>query len=66
MPISSDCHTLSGDQIPDLVMRFSTHTIYDALQLGDLEPGDAIEVTLTGTLVDGCEFTASDCLFIRE
>ncbi len=55
-----DCHEVGGDGIPDLSVKFSTQALLD-----DLEAADArgeIELVLSGNLLDGTPFTASDCV----
>jgi hypothetical protein len=59
-----DCHELGGDGIDDLVIRFSTRQVARTLQLDGANRGDAIELTVSGYLSDGREFTASDCITI--
>ncbi len=59
------CHDLSGDSIDDLVMKFRTDDVVAALELDSLNPGDEIELVVTGSLIDGTEFTSSgDCILI--
>ena len=60
-----DCHELGGDGIVDLSMKFRTDDVVAELELGDLNPGDEIELVVTASLVDGTEFTSSgDCILI--
>jgi hypothetical protein len=60
-----DCHDLSGDGIVDLVLKFRTDAVGDALLLDDLDHGDEIELVVTGSLFGGAEFTtAGDCILI--
>ena len=59
-----DCHELEGDGLDDLTLKFNTPELVAALELGDLAPGDTIELVLSGALVDGRPFTASDCILI--
>ena len=59
-----DCHTLTGDGIRDVSMKFSVPELVQELELLALPSGDAIELTLTGTLLDGTAFFASDCLHL--
>ena len=54
----------SSDGIMDLSMKFRTDDLVDALELNDLTPGDLVELVLSGTLADGCEFIAFDCVRI--
>ena len=57
-----DCHDLSGDGIDDLVLKFSTRQLVEVLELDS--PGGTVELplTITGSLLDGAEFSASDCI----
>jgi hypothetical protein len=58
------CHDLEGDGITDLSMKFRTQEVVDALQLGDFSGGDLVELVVSGALLDGRPFTASDCVVI--
>lgn len=57
-----DCHDLAGDGIDDLVVKFSTRELVEVLEFDS--PGGAVELalTITGSLLDGAEFSASDCI----
>ncbi|MHC4966450.1 MAG: DUF4350 domain-containing protein [Planctomycetota bacterium] len=57
-----DCDELPADGIMDLSMKFWSNEVVEALELGDLSPGDFVELELSGTLLDGTEFAASDCI----
>jgi hypothetical protein len=57
-----DCHDLGGDGILDLSLKFKAASVVSALQLDDVEPGESVELVLSGTLADGCAFIATDCL----
>ena len=54
----------SSDGLLDLVMKFRTDDLVSALALNDLPEGAVVEVVLTGTLGNGCAFTATDCVRI--
>lgn len=54
------CSTEGPDGITDLVMRFLTMAIADAIPQGI--PGEVREVTLTGNLLNGEPFEITDCL----
>lgn len=56
------CHELGGDGVPDLSMHFETDNVVAALELDALSPGALVELVVTGTLTDGCEFIARDCV----
>jgi hypothetical protein len=56
------CHDQEGDGIADLNLKFDRTTMTDVLELDDL-PGCAfVELELSGTLLDGTEFAATDCI----
>ena len=59
-----DCHEMEGDGIDDLTMKFSTPDVVDVLELDALEPGETVELVVSGTLQDGTPFSASDCILI--
>jgi hypothetical protein len=57
-----ECHDLEGDGITDLMMHFKTDDVVDSLELESLPPGDLVELVVSGNLLDGTAFTASDCI----
>jgi len=58
-----DCDAYpAGDGIIDQPMRFNRQLLAQALPTP--QPGDVIELTLTGNLLDGTPFTAKDCIEI--
>ncbi len=60
-----DCHGLSGDGIIDLSMKFDTQGVVTILHLNDLNPGDEVELIVTGLLLNGSPFiTVGDCVLI--
>jgi probable HAF family extracellular repeat protein len=60
-----DCDDASGDGMMDLSLKFRTDDVVEILQLDDLEFGGEVELVVTGTLLDGTEFsTAGDCILI--
>ena len=58
------CHDLGGDGIDDLSMKFRTSAVVEALDLDNLSPGTVVELVLSGSLLDGTQFNASDCVMI--
>ncbi len=56
------CHELEGDGIDDLSMKFKTDDLVPVLALDFLSPGALVELVVSGTLDDGCEFIATDCV----
>jgi hypothetical protein len=59
-----DCHELSGDGIDDLLLKFSTPELVEALELRSLSRGESVMLTLSGSLLDGTVFEVSDCIVI--
>jgi hypothetical protein len=57
-----DCHEMGGDGIMDLLLKFKTPDVVQALQLDGMSHGDVVELVVTGTLLDGTEFAAYDCI----
>jgi hypothetical protein len=57
-----DCHEMGGDGIMDLTLKFRTPDVVSALQLDGMSHGDVVELVVTGTLLDGTEFVAYDCI----
>ena len=58
------CHEAGGDGFDDLTMKFSSPAVGEALELDEFLPGDTIELMISGTLADGTEFSATDCIRI--
>lgn len=58
-----ECNALFGDGIRDLTLKFKTQDIIAAL---NLQPGQTERtLTITGTLLDGTTFAASDCIVLK-
>ena len=57
-----DCTTDGADTFDDLTLKFKTQDIVSTL--GSVSGGDAIVLTITGILLDGTPFDASDCIII--
>ncbi|MHC4419825.1 MAG: hypothetical protein ACYS1E_04455, partial [Planctomycetota bacterium] len=57
-----ECDEPPADGIMDLSMKFWSSELVEALELHNLSPGDFIELELSGALLDGTEFAASDCI----
>ena len=57
-----DCHEEAGDGFADLSMKFQSELVVSALELDDLAPGALVELTLTGTTLDGTAFQVNDCI----
>lgn len=60
-----DCWTLGSDGIADLVMTFSTSDVVSEFDLTGEAPGSTVELTITGSLLDGTEFSATDCVRVQ-
>ena len=56
------CHEVEGDGITDLSVKFRSDDLVAALELDDLPAGDLVELVVSGMLLDGTEFSASDCI----
>ncbi|MDH3217753.1 MAG: hypothetical protein OEN01_16005, partial [Candidatus Krumholzibacteria bacterium] len=57
-----DCTPQGPDSFPDLVLHFRVQDI--AIALGPISSFQPVRVTLTGRLLDGTPFAASDCVKI--
>ena len=57
-----ECDELGGDGILDLSMKFKTDAVVAALELDDLDAGALVELVVSGNLVNGTPFQASDCI----
>ena len=57
-----DCHQLEGDGAVDLSMKFRSDDVVEVLELDDLDSGALVELVVTGNLLDGTPFEASDCV----
>ena len=59
-----DCQELEGDGFADLVLKFSTPELMEMLELNSLQRQMVVTLTLRGTLLDGTELEASDCVVL--
>jgi hypothetical protein len=59
-----DCHRLRDDGLDDLVVAFSMREIAGILELDTLRRGDDVGLVISGNLVNGTPFSASDCVRI--
>lgn len=57
-----DCHAAGADGMDDLQLRISRPALIAAL--GPVSPGDQVVLTVTGQLVGGTPFSATDCATI--
>jgi len=58
-----ECTTDGPDGFDDLTLKFDAQDIVDAL--GPVSNGDELELTITGSLLDGTPFEGSDCVIIK-
>jgi len=61
-----DCGDSQEDGTLDLVVGFSFSTMVEQFQLRGLSAGDTLRLRVTGNLVDGTPFSASDCLTLSS
>jgi len=61
-----DCSEAGGDGYADLVLKFKTQDIVEALALiaDDLASGDGLSLALTGNMGDGTPIEGGDCIVI--
>jgi hypothetical protein len=66
-PVDEDeCACQVGtDGFADLVLHFSRHDLIVALGLDEEEPGTVVTITVTGALLDGTPFEATDCVTLE-
>ena len=57
-----DCHGLGADGHDDLVLRFSGATLVNELNLASFPNGEAVDLRVSGELLDGTPFVAGDCI----
>jgi hypothetical protein len=57
-----DCTTMGPDGFMDLTLKFNMQEV--AYTLGEVYFGDVLPVTISGVLLDGTAFEASDCVTI--
>ncbi len=60
-----DCSTEGPDGIDDLTLKFDTQEIVAALGLDGLARGTAVQVQLTGNLLDGTPIESYDVIIVR-
>jgi hypothetical protein len=65
-PVSSEdecaCTEEGPDGLPDLVLKFGTPEIVQAI--GSLTPGDVVTLTVTGIMSDSTEIEGTDCVVV--
>ncbi len=60
-----DCHTLTGDGVLDLSMKFDVQELVSALELDSVTKRTFVELCVIGRLNDGTPFEAWDCVRIQ-
>jgi hypothetical protein len=66
-PVDEDectCEEVGPDGFSDLVIHFSRREIITAIGLEAMAPGTEVPITVTGELLDGTPFEATDCVRI--
>jgi hypothetical protein len=58
-----ECSTEGPDGLPDLILKFETQEIVEAI--GEVDHGDELVLELTGVLSDETPIVGSDCVIIR-
>ena len=61
-----DCHTLRGDGITDLSLKFNAQSLVSALQLAQVPDKSYLPLVLTGQLMDGTSFSFEDCIRVQH
>ncbi len=65
-PVQDDtqcaCTTDGPDGFTDLTLHFDADAFRDLL--GEIGPGDQLEICISGTFLDGTPFLGCDCIFI--
>jgi hypothetical protein len=61
-PEQCDCHELTVDGIPDLMVHFRTDDVVANLDLNSFPSGALVPLTVTGNTLDGSEFEVDDCV----
>ena len=59
------CHTLGGDGILDLNLKFDKKAMDQTLNLSSVPKKSTIELVVTARLYDGCEIVAVDCVRVQ-
>ncbi len=61
---ADDCNNDGPDGLEDIVLKFDTQEIVEALR--DVEDGEEVVLTLTGQLYDGTVFEGKDIVLILK
>lgn len=63
---SCNCHTLGGDGILDLQLKFSKAALVDGLGLGTYPANSFVKLVMVGETSDGCGFIGIDCVRVQH
>ncbi|MHC4445636.1 MAG: hypothetical protein ACYTF1_15770 [Planctomycetota bacterium] len=66
-PVDEDectCQEVGPDGFADLVIHYSRREVIIALGLDEMAPGTEVPITVTGELLDGTPFEATDCVLL--
>jgi hypothetical protein len=61
-----DCHTLTGDGITDLSLKFESQAMASSFALAGVADMSYLTLELTGLLLDGTPFVARDCIRVQH
>jgi hypothetical protein len=61
-----DCHTLTGDGITDLSLKFDTQAMVSAFELAGVDDMSFLTLELTGLLENETAFAARDCIRVQH
>ena len=62
--VDCECEETEADGLLDLILHFRTADLVDALEMDDLPGGALVPLVVSGVLLDGTEFTATDCVWL--
>jgi chitodextrinase len=60
------CTDQGADGIGDLALKFDTEQVVAALDPATLVKGERVRISVTGTLLDGTPFEATDCMLLVQ
>lgn len=62
----ADCGESDADGLEDVVLKFSSAELVEALELANEAAGSSLELVVSGALLDGTPFSGSDSILIRR